>query len=195
MIPIVFAIIMENATNPHQVLSQYLPPVDLTFGIGDIVGAVALLVSAFTFYIAHTQGSQSEQMKISREILAGIAEKNRPIEEIIKKQNVTKDHPQYDVPLDLISPLIFDIDYFAYLILSGEIKDKVVLGYYKDMLSRIIEHLLIFVISDEQKIDLYRNYPNFNEIRIRWKLKTFDTFKAIFDDDFGIGQKHSKDQP
>jgi hypothetical protein len=42
---------------------------------------------------------------------------------------------------DILWSVVAEIDYFAYLILSGEIKDKVVLGYYKTPLSQHIESI------------------------------------------------------
>ena len=50
-----------------------------------------------------------------------------------------------------------DIDYFAHLILTGKIKDKDVLGYYKTPLSQYIENILKYYTSYDQRHDLYED--------------------------------------
>lgn len=115
-------------------LHELLPPVDLSFGIRDIVGAIALLVSAFTFYIAHTQASQSEQIKISRELCGNIKPLFDRIEhtKVPKRSDDEKQHNEVSVNLlEDIFRCLTEIDYFAYLIIRGEIKDNVVLDYYR----------------------------------------------------------------
>ena len=119
---------------------KQLPQVDFTFGIGDIVGSIALLVSVFTFYISHTQASQSEQIKASREIWSDIA---RKFDEVLEKIKHIKNQGEQNLEVQrIIGPVFNEIDYFAYLILKDEIKDKVVLDYYKEKLRRRIGWIL-----------------------------------------------------
>lgn len=72
-------------------MTKQLPQVDLTFGIGDIVGSIALIASAFTFYISYTQASQSEQIRTVREIWLGIIEGGR-IDKIEEEVKVAKEN-------------------------------------------------------------------------------------------------------
>ena len=136
MIPILFATAIEG-------MFKQLPQIDFTFGIGDIVGSIALLVSAFTFYISYTQASQSEQIKTSRDIWASIDEKFEKVRKTLKEidEKLEKESDSTVTPEELwemFKPLLVEIDYFAYLILTGEIKDKVVLNYYRRKLNLIL---------------------------------------------------------
>jgi hypothetical protein len=144
--------------------------VDLTFGIGDIVGSIALLISAFTFYISHTQASQSEQIKTGRDLWASINEKFKPIQEIILSRKDDDESTYIDVPATLIYPLVEDIDYFAYLILSGEIKDKVALGFYKEPLSIFIEKILLLYTSPEVQSYMIRDFKYFDRLITKWGI-------------------------
>ena len=131
MIPLPFPTVLESGI-------KQLPQVDLTFGIGDIVGSIALLVSAFTFYISFTQASQSEQIKTSRDIWAGIRDRVNKVEKSVASQK-----PDYREIMDCLS----EIEYFAYLILEKEIKDKIVLDYYKAMISKDLPYIFFAYFS------------------------------------------------
>lgn len=184
MLPIAIATIVESTF-------KQLPQVDLTFGIGDIVGSIALLVSAFTFYISYTRASQSEQIRTTRDIWAGIIEKvdkfvkeRERIKELreIEEQEHLAHQQKYDefekagegtkefkgppLPppflfefLRAALPVIMEIDYFAYLILNDEIKDKVVLGYYKEQLTILIGGMLVSSDYTDLREQWSRMYP------------------------------------
>jgi hypothetical protein len=141
---------------------KQLPQLDLTFGIGDIVGSIALLASAFTFYISYSQAakrdieaSQSEQIKTSRELWAGIIAKYEQFKEDKFEAELNEDivgaksDPDMGVELARtkirrkVRPMFAEIDYFGYLISRGEINDKVVLGYYHDPLVDTLEYCMI----------------------------------------------------
>ena len=49
---------------------------------------------------------------------------------------------QKDIELKDLWPVVREIDYLAYLILNDEIKDKIVLDYYKTPLSQYIDNIL-----------------------------------------------------
>jgi hypothetical protein len=111
MIPIIFAIIVENVTNPlHHVVTELFPPIDFTFGIGDIVGSIALVVSIFVFYISRTRASQSEQIKTCKDLWASINEK---LDQAYDLKEKGADSKKVDVPLSLA---VDELDYFAYLV-------------------------------------------------------------------------------
>ena len=107
----------------------------MTLDLGDLLGAtigsIALVVTAITFKISYTEASQSEQIKTSRDLWAGIFEKMR---KIIK---IKDDEKVQSVVLEQLWPLFWEIDYFAHLILRGEIKDKTVLDYYTYTISAL----------------------------------------------------------
>ena len=63
---------------------------------------------------------------------------------------------QKDIELKDLWPVVREIDYFAYLIVLDEIKDKVVLNYYKTPLSQYINSLLKHYTPPEQRV--YRDY-------------------------------------
>jgi hypothetical protein len=153
MLPIMIATVMES-------MIKQLPQIDLTFGIGDIVGSVALLVSAFTFYISYTQSSQSEQIKTSRNIWAVINV------EWDKIKSIKRNKPHDVVPEDSVRPLFTEIDYFAYLITKKEINDYVVLGYYLRQLTLLIGYLYNMRCDNELKISWYE-FPNLFELAKR----------------------------
>lgn len=66
--------------------------------------------------------------------------------------------------------MVAEIDYFAYLILSGEIKDKVVLGYYKTPLSQHIESILNYNTFADQRHFLYEDYRYFERPITEWEI-------------------------
>jgi hypothetical protein len=161
---------VENMSNPlHQILSEYLPQVNLTFSLGDLAGAIALIVSAVTFYVSHTRASQREQMNISRDIWTGINESIKPINEFIKTQK--KDESgRYKIPSQLAWPYVRELDYFAYLILSREIKDRIVLGYYREHLSGYIDSFLSYYVDPDYLGSLYKQFKYFDRLIDEWRL-------------------------
>jgi hypothetical protein len=81
---------------------------------------------------------------------------------------------QKDVPLKKLWSLVREIDYFAYLILIGEIKDKDVLRYYKVPLSQYIENILKYYAPADQRYYLYLDYGNFRELIKKWDINRPD---------------------
>jgi hypothetical protein len=150
MLPIEFTKIVESTV-------MQLPKVDLAFGLGDFAGTIAFVVSVFTFYISHTRASKSEQIKTSRYMWERINVKFDKIREIAETKRWDKSG-QIDIPLKIIWPVVDEIDYFAYLILRGEIKNKFVLGYYKTRLSQYIESILKYYTPADNRYQLYEDY-------------------------------------
>jgi hypothetical protein len=114
MIHITFATIVES-------MFKQIPQIDFTFSIGDIVGSIALLVSAFTFYISYSQASQSEQIRTSRDLWAGIKDRVKKIREKLDNAEWRAENLENANPDD-VRDCISEIEYFAYLISKGEIK-------------------------------------------------------------------------
>jgi hypothetical protein len=162
MIPIAFTKIVESTV-------MQLPQVDLALGLGTI----ALVVSAFTFYISHTRASKNEQMKMSRCMWECINVKFDKIREIAETKGWDKSG-HIDIPLKIVWPVVDEIDYFAYLILSGEIKDKVVLGYYKTRLSQYIESILKYYTPADNRYQLYEDYEHFDKLITKWEINRPD---------------------
>jgi hypothetical protein len=175
MIQIIFAIVVENVTNPlHQIVSEHLPQVDFTFGVGDIVGSIALLVSAFTFYIAHTQASQSEQIKTCKDLWASINEK---LDQAYDLKEKGADSKEVDTPLTLA---VDELDYFAYLVLRGEIKDKVVLDYYKNKFITYIEKYVLDIVSQlDPKNSFKYSAPSIGILGKKWDAEWLNNLKAF----------------
>jgi hypothetical protein len=182
VIPIVFAIIVENMSNPlHQMIAEHLPQVNPTFSLGDFAGAIALIVSAITFYISHTQTSQSEQIKTSRDLMASINDKYEKVRsrgdkveayrligaEIFKK---AMREPGLAEVLDTLRSVLTEIDYFAYLILKREIKDKVVLDYYKIELTRVIKYLVGMYQPFYQEFRQVNLYNSLQKLIYEWEI-------------------------
>jgi hypothetical protein len=168
MIPIIFATIVES-------MFKQIPQIDFTFGIGDIVGSIALLVSAFTFYISYSQASQSEQIKMSRDLWAGIKEKGEKIDtEELRRLSEIEDKFARRIEVDkVLNPMLDEMNYFAYLILSGEIKDRVVLGYYKSLLTTSIEAVQRSFLPTEG-LEVWREwYPHLVRLIKEWKIQTY----------------------
>jgi hypothetical protein len=103
-----------------------IPQVDL----GEITGIIALVVSGFAVYISHFYTSRREQIKTSRYMWERINVRLDKIQEIANTKEWNK-LGQKDIELKDLWSVVREIDYFAYLIVVGEISDKVVLGYYK----------------------------------------------------------------
>lgn len=71
-------------------------------------------------------------------------------------------------------PVVREIDYFAYLIVVDEIKDKVVLNYYKTPLSQYINSILKYYTPPEQREYLYRDYEYFDKLITKWEINRPD---------------------
>jgi hypothetical protein len=81
---------------------------------------------------------------------------------------------QKDIELKDLWPVVREIDYFAYLIVVDEIKDKVVLNYYKTPLSQYINSILKYYTPPEQREYLYRDYEYFNKLITKWEINRPD---------------------
>jgi len=141
--------------------------------VGVVIAAGALAVSVYSFYISHTYTSRREQIKTSRYMWERIYVRLDEIQEITSTEEWNKSG-QKDVPLKKLWPLVREIDYFAYLILIGEIKDKDVLGYYKVPLSQYIENILKYYTPADQRYYLYLDYGNFRELIKKWDINRPD---------------------
>jgi hypothetical protein len=124
--------------------------------LGDVATAIAVIVSANTFYISRTRASRSEQTKTSRDKWACIIERFDKAREISKtgKRDQQTGHV---IIQDILWSVVAEIDYFAYVILSGEIKDRFVLGYYKTLLSQYIESIINYHTFADQRHFLYED--------------------------------------
>ena len=110
----------------------FVPQID----IGDIAASIALVIAIVTFYISYARISRSEQIKTSEDLWQRINEKYAPIIDIGRSKGWPKDGSGIvNVPWPMVNSLVDEIDYFAFLILMGEIKDEKVLHYYKPRLS------------------------------------------------------------
>lgn len=76
---------------------------------------------------------------------------------------------QKDIELKDLWPVVREIDYFAYLILVSEIKDKVVLDYYKTPLSQYIENILKYYTPADNRYQLYEDYEYFDKLITKWE--------------------------
>jgi hypothetical protein len=149
------------------VLSQ---EVSVTFTLTFSLGVAAFLFSYYNFRVSRARTAKSEQIKTSRDLWEHINEKYDPI-----REKATKGWPKdgsgiIDVPWPLLSSLFRETDYFAYLVLEDEIKDEVVIRYYKHYLSDYIETILKHYASPDKRHDLYDNYIYFERLVRRWKI-------------------------
>jgi hypothetical protein len=145
----------------------FVPQVDL----GDVAAAMALIVAVYTFYISHSHTPRSEQIKTSRDLWEHINEKYDPIREKGSKDWPKDESGNIDVPWPLFTSLFREIDYLAYLVLEKEIKDEVVINYYKHYLSDYIETILTDYASPNIRHDLYENYYYFERLVRKWGIK------------------------
>jgi hypothetical protein len=113
----------------------------MQFSLGEVTGIIALVVSGFAIYISHFYTSRREQIKTSRYMWERINVRLDKIQEIANTKEWNK-LGQKDIELKDLWPVVREIDYFAYLIVVDEIKDKVVLNYYKTPLSQYINSIL-----------------------------------------------------
>jgi len=115
--------------NPNVIVDNipsFLQQTDTSsIGLGDIlgviIGSIALIVSAVTFYISHTQESQNEQIKTTRDIWERIREKNHKyLEEKMKYLETKSNKPEDNIlALGAALSLLNEIDYLAYFIMRG----------------------------------------------------------------------------
>lgn len=92
------------------------------------------------------------------------------IREISKAKQRDQQSGHIIIPQDILWSVVREIDYFAYLILVGEIKDKHVLGYYKIPFSQYIESILNHYTSADQRYYLYLDYGYFRELIKKWDI-------------------------
>lgn len=149
--------------------SIILPILDFLGSLGLFVGAIALIVSVVTFYISHTRTSRSEQIKTSRYLWERIDVKFDKIRENAEIKGWDKSG-HIDTPLKIVWPVADEIDYFAYLILHREIKDKVVLDYYKTRLSDYIVSILKYNTPPDNRYQLYEDYRYFDKLITKWEI-------------------------
>jgi hypothetical protein len=78
------------------------------------------------------------------------------------------------VPWEMLSPLVAEIDYFAFLILMDEIRDDKALRYYRHRLSGYIEVIMKHYASADIRNDLRDQYPDFNRLIKKWNINIPD---------------------
>ena len=74
----------------------------------------------------------------------------------------------------MVWSVVAEIDYFAYLILIGEIKDEVVLGYYRPRLSEYIEVIIRHYTPADNRWNLSEEYRDFDRLIRRWNINVPD---------------------
>ena len=74
----------------------------------------------------------------------------------------------------MLSPLVREIDFFAYLVLHDQIKDEKVLGYYRGPLSEDIKVIMKHYASADIRHDLLEQYPDFNRLIKKWNINIPD---------------------
>lgn len=175
----------ELVPNPlHQIIAEYLSSSSPDWMvISTIILAVGTAVLVIvTYYYARqtrrlvgqterlatsteqsvTQASHFEQIKTSRYLWERINEKYDPIIKIGRSKGWPKDKSGIiDVGWEMLSPLVEEIDYFAYLVLLNQIKDEKVLGYYRGRLSEDIKVIMRHYASPNIRHDLRDQYPGF----------------------------------
>lgn len=150
-------------------------PQEFTFILTFSLGAIALILSYYNFRVNRARTSRSEQIKTSRDLWQLINDKYDPIIEITRNKGWPADKSGHIVvPWAMLSSLAREIDYFAYLVLIDEIKDKGVLNYYKKPLSDYIESILKYYTSPDERHDLYEGYYNFRELIKKWDINRPD---------------------
>src|SRR5918995_3074366 len=119
-----------------------------------------------------TQASQREQIKTSRYLWERINEKYDPIIKIGRSQGWPEDGSGIiDVGWEMLSPLVREIDYFAFLVLMDEIRD---VRYYRHRLSGYIATIMRHYASANIRHDLRDQYPDFNRLIMGWNINMPD---------------------
>jgi hypothetical protein len=72
---------------------------------------------------------------------------------------------------EMLSPLVREIDYFAFLVLMDEIRD---VRHYRHRLSRYIATLMRHYASANIRHDLRDQYPDFNRLIMGWNINMPD---------------------
>jgi cell division protein FtsL len=122
-----------------------------------------------------TQASHFEQIKTSMYLWERINEKYDPIIKIGRSKGWPKDKSGIiDVGWEMLSPLVREIDFFAYLVLHDQIKDEKVLGYYRGPLSEDIKVIMKHYASADIRHDLLEQYPDFNRLIKKWNINIPD---------------------
>jgi hypothetical protein len=164
MLPIMTVTIVESVPNPlHQLVSEHQVELILTASIA----IAALVLSAYNAHINHVRISRSEQIKLSREVWVRINEKYDPIIEIMRSEDqsrFTEDR------WNMLRPLAWDIDYFAFLIITGEIKDETLVSYYRLALSGYIEAIMRDYATADDRESLRNEYRHFNRLINEWNI-------------------------
>jgi hypothetical protein len=119
-----------------------------------------------------TQASQGEQIKTIRYLWERINEKYDPIIKIGRSQGWPEDGSGIiDVGWEMLSPLVREIDYFAFLVLMDDIRD---VRYYRHRLSRYIATIMRHYASPNIRHDLRDQYPDFNRLIMEWNINMPD---------------------
>jgi hypothetical protein len=133
--------------------------------LGDIVAIVALVVSAVVsallFYYGHTRGKKSEQIRIGREIWDRIETQYQIIKDWILEREAVHHEPQSRKELRrAIRSLRNELRYFVYLTEEGEMKERLVLEYYRERMSEVQNNVRFI---NKLYADI-RSYPEMQEI-------------------------------
>ena len=118
-----------------------------------------------------TRESLSEQIKTSRDVWVRINEKYDPIIEIMRSEDqstFTEDRWKK------LRPLAWDINYFAFLVIVGEIRDATLLSYYRPALSGYIEAIMRNYATPTIRHDLREEFPNFDRLIEIWNIDVPD---------------------
>jgi hypothetical protein len=149
-----------------------LPQTDLTFILPLGVSIVALVISAYYAHSNRTRTSLSEQIKTSRDVWVRINEKYDPIIAIMRSEDKSA---FTDDRWKMLRPLAWDIDYFAFLVIAGEIRDATLLRYYRPALSGYIEAIMkSYATSADIRHDLREEFPNFDRLIGIWNINIPD---------------------
>jgi hypothetical protein len=158
------ATFMENMSK--QLLDDFNTFI-LTFSLG----VVALVLSTYSFHINRARTSLSEQIKTSRDAWVRINEKYDLIIAIMRSEDKSA---FTDDPWKMLRPLAWDIDYFAFLVIAGEIRDATLLSYYRPALSGYIEAIMRNYATPTIRHDLHEEFPNFDRLIEIWNIDAPD---------------------
>ena len=118
-----------------------------------------------------TRTSLSEQIKTSRDVWVRINEKYDPIIAIMRSEDKSA---FTDDRWKMLRPLAWDIDYFAFLVIAGEIKDETLVSYYRPALSGYIEAIMRNYTTPTIRHDLREEFPNFDRLIEIWNINVPD---------------------
>ena len=166
MIPIAFVTIAES-------MVMQLPPVDLGL-VGVVIAAIALVITAITFYISHAHASRREQIETCMYMWERINEKYDPVVEIGSKGWPKDGSGLTEVPWQMLRSLFREIDFFAYLVVVDVIKDEKALSYFRFNLSDYIKVIMKHYASADTRHDLRDQYHYFNRLIKKWNIDVTD---------------------